>query len=164
MLKNSIYNRLIVSRPIQPMGKDLGYLPVTMEEKMAPWLAPIQENLQFLMGNDKVPLDMYMESGTIELEALTYIRGRSIANAYIIIDEAQNLTPHEMKTIITRAGEGTKIVLTGDLHQIDNPYVNESSNGLSTIVESFKNYEIAAHINLIKGERSQLAELAANRL
>ena len=97
-----------------PMGRDIGYLPGTMEEKMAPWLAPVQDNLKFLMGNDKVLLEMYAEKGIIEIEALTYIRGRSIANAFIIIDEAQNLSVHELKTIITRVGEGTKIVLTGD--------------------------------------------------
>ena len=127
------YRRLVVSRPIQPMGKDIGYLPGSMEEKMNPWLAPIQDNLQFLMGNDKTTLKMYTDNGTIEIEALTYIRGRSIANSFIIIDEAQNLSAHELKTILTRVGENTKIVLTGDVEQIDNVYVDETSNGLTNL-------------------------------
>ena len=131
------YDRLIISRPIQPMGKDIGYLPGTMEEKMFPWLAPIQDNLEFLMGGRK-SLDMYVDDGTIEIEALTYIRGRSISNAYMIIDEAQQLTRHEIKTILTRVGENTKIVFTGDIEQIDNVYVDETSNGLANAVEKFK--------------------------
>ena len=139
--KGNIYSRMIVSRPVQPLGKDIGFLPGTMEEKMLPWLMPIQDNLQFLLGNEKSALQMYMEKGKIEIEALTYIRGRSISNAYIIIDEAQNLTMHEVKTIITRIGEGTKIVLTGDIEQIDNIYVNETSNGLGTCDrESLRNF------------------------
>ena len=161
---DNIYKRVIVSRPIQPMGKDIGYLPGTMEEKMNPWLAPIEDNLRFLMGNDKEALQMYMDSGTIEIEALTYIRGRSIANAFIIIDEAQNLTIHELKTIVTRVGEGTKIVLTGDIEQIDNVYTDETSNGLTHAVEKFKDYELAGHIILQKGERSKVATLAAKVL
>ena len=126
--RKDTYRRLIVSRPIQPMGKDLGYLPGTLEEKMTPWLAPIQDNLEYLMGNDKVTLGMYVADGTIEIEALTYIRGRSISNAYMVIDEAQNLTRHEIKTILTRVGENTKIVLTGDIDQIDNIYIDETTN------------------------------------
>jgi len=161
---DNIYKRVIVSRPIQPMGKDIGYLPGTMEEKMNPWLAPIEDNLRFLMGNDKETLQMYMDNGTIEVEALTYIRGRSIANAFIIIDEAQNLTIHELKTIVTRVGEGTKIVLTGDIEQIDNVYTDETSNGLTHAVEKFKDYELAGHIILQKGERSKVATLAAKVL
>jgi len=116
------------------------------------------------MGNDKVTLDMYMASGTIELEALTYIRGRSIANSYIIIDEAQNLSIHEMKTILTRVGEGTKIVLTGDVEQIDNVYVDETSNGLTHVVERFKAHSVAGHVTLQKGERSKVATIAAKVL
>jgi PhoH-like ATPase len=157
---DNLYSRLIVSRPIQPMGKDIGFLPGTMQEKMLPWLMPIQDNLKFLMG-DKTSLEMYIENGKIEIEALTYIRGRSISDAFIIIDEAQNLTRHEIKTIITRIGENTKIVLTGDIEQIDNIYVNETSNGLAHAVESFKNYKIAGHITFRKGERSELATLAS---
>ena len=157
------YSRLIVSRPVQPLGKDIGFLPGTMEEKMLPWLMPIQDNLKFLMG-DRANMQMYMEKGKIEIEALTYIRGRSIANAFIVIDEAQNLTKHEIKTIITRIGEGTKIVLTGDIEQIDNVYVNETSNGLAHAVENFKQYPISGHVTFTKGERSELATLASKVL
>ena len=162
--KENTYKRMIVSRPIQPLGKDIGYLPGTLEEKMAPWLAPIQDNLQYLMGNDKQTLKMYSENGTIEIEALTYIRGRSISNAYIIIDEAQNLTAHELKTIITRTGENTKVILTGDIEQIDNVYVDETSNGLTYAVEKLKGQSLSGHITLIKGERSKVATLASKLL
>jgi len=163
-IKDTTYKRLIVSRPIQPLGKDIGYLPGTMEEKMAPWLSPIQDNLRYLMGNDKETLRMYTSQGIIEIEALTYIRGRSIADAFIIIDEAQNLTAHELKTIITRVGENTKVVLTGDIDQIDNAYVDETSNGLAYAVEKFKSHDISGHITLVKGERSKVATLAAKIL
>ena len=161
---NSQYSRVIVSRPVQPLGKDIGFLPGTLEEKMTPWLMPIQDNLQFLMGNDKMTLDIYMQKGTIEIEALTYIRGRSISNAFIIIDEAQNLTTHELKTIITRVGEGTKIVLTGDVEQIDNVYIDATSNGLTHAIEKFKIFELASHVTLHKGERSKVATFAAQNL
>ncbi len=157
----SIYKKIVLSRPVQPMGKDIGYLPGTMEEKMHPWLMPLQDNLQFLLGNDQATLEEYMDKGIIEIEALAYIRGRSISNAFIIIDEAQNLSLHEIKTILTRVGENTKIVLTGDVDQIDNVYVNETSNGLVHAVEKFKNYDLAGHITLQKGERSALATLAS---
>jgi len=146
------------------VGRDIGFLPGTMEEKMAPWVAPIQDNLQFLMGNDKETLEMYMQNGTIEVEALTYIRGRSISNAFIIVDEAQNLTAHELKTIITRVGENTKIILTGDIEQIDNVYLDETSNGLTHAVEKFKDYDISGHITLVKGERSKVATIASKVL
>ena len=158
------FAKLVVSRPVQPMGRDIGFLPGSMEEKMLPWLKPIQDNMQFIMGNDKIVLQQLMESGVIELEALTYIRGRSISNAFIIVDEAQNLTAHEVKTIITRAGEGTKIVLTGDIEQIDNVYTNETSNGLTYAIEKFKDSAIAGHVSFKKGERSRLATEAAKRL
>jgi PhoH-like ATPase len=158
------YSRLIVSRPVQPMGKDIGFLPGTLEEKMSPWLRPIQDNLQFLMGNDKITLEMYMQKGVIEIEAITYIRGRSIANAYIIIDEAQNLSMHEIKTIITRVGEGSKVVLTGDIEQIDNVYVDETTNGLTYVAEKFKPYDLAGHVTLLNGERSKVATLASKIL
>jgi PhoH-like ATPase len=131
---------------------------------MLPWLMPIQDNLQFLVGGDKKTLQLYIDKGKIEIEALTYIRGRSISNAFIIIDEAQNLTAHEIKTIMTRVGEGTKIVLTGDVEQIDNVYVNETSNGLAHAVEKFKNYPIAGHVTFKKGERSEVATLASKVL
>ena len=158
------YDRMIVSRPVQPLGKDIGFLPGTMEEKMLPWLMPIQDNLQYLVGGDKKTLQLYIENGKIEIEALTYIRGRSIANAFIVIDEAQNLTSHEIKTIITRVGEGTKIVLTGDIEQIDNVYINETSNGLAHAVEKFKSYPLAGHVTFTKGERSEVATLASKVL
>jgi len=160
--KSASYDRMIVSRPVQPMGRDIGFLPGTIEEKMAPWLAPIQDNLEFLMGKDNIGL--YTEKGIIEVEALTYIRGRSISRAFIIIDESQNLTSHELKTIITRVGEGTKIVLTGDIEQIDNAYINETSNGLAYAVEKLKSSELSGHITLTKGERSQVATLASEVL
>jgi PhoH-like ATPase len=163
-LRENPYSRLIVSRPVQPMGKDIGFLPGTMEEKMLPWLLPIQDNLQFLLGGDKSALHLYMDKGKIEIEALTYIRGRSISNAFMIVDEAQNLTMHEIKTIITRVGEGTKVVLTGDIEQIDNIYVNETSNGLAHAVEKFKDYSLAGHVTFKKGERSEVATLASKVL
>ena len=163
-LRENPYSRVIVSRPVQPLGKDIGFLPGTMQEKMLPWLMPIQDNLQFLLGDDKNVLQMYIDKGKIEIEALTYIRGRSISNAFIIIDEAQNLTMHEIKTIITRIGEGTKIVLTGDIEQIDNIYVNETSNGLAHAVEKFKQFAISGHVTFRKGERSNLATLASKIL
>ena len=164
IMETGEYKRLIISRPIQPMGRDIGFLPGNIEEKMAPWVAPIQDNLKFLMGNDKETLQMYTSNGTIEVEAITYIRGRSISNAFIIVDEAQNLTTHELKTIITRVGEGTKIVLTGDVEQIDNMYIDETSNGLTHAVEKFKAYDIAGHITLVKGERSKVATIASKIL
>ena len=142
----------------------IGFLPGTLNDKMLPWLMPIQDNMQFLLGNDKAMLSGYMEQGLIELEALTYIRGRSINNAFIIIDEAQNLTAHEVKTIITRVGENTKIVLTGDIEQIDNIYTNETSNGLAYAVEKFKSTELAGHITFKKGERSKIATIASKIL
>lgn len=160
----STYKKLIVSRPVQPMGRDIGFLPGTLEEKMTPWLAPVQDNLEFLMGDDKEHLKMLVEKGTIEMEALTFIRGRSISDAFIIIDEAQNLSAHELKTIITRVGEDTKIVLTGDVCQIDNAYVDATTNGLTYAVEKFKDHEIAGHVTLQKGERSAVATLAASIL
>jgi len=161
---NPRYKKLLISRPIQPMGKDLGYLPGTMEDKMSPWIAPIKDNLQFLLDDDKEAMALYFSKGIINIEAITYIRGRSISNAFIIIDEAQNLTAHELKTIITRVGENTKIVLTGDIEQIDNIYLDSRSNGLTHAFERLKPYELAGHIQLIKGERSKVATLAAKVL
>ena len=155
------YNRLIVSRPIQPMGRDIGFLPGDINEKMMPWLSPIQDNLRFLFGDDQLMLSEYMDKNIIEIEALTYIRGRSIQNAYILIDEIQNTNRHEIKTIMTRVGNGSKIVLTGDIEQIDNLNVDETSNGLTHVVEKMKNEEIAGHITLLKGERSIVASRSA---
>lgn len=161
---NGVYKKLVVSRPVMPMGKDIGFLPGNLQDKMAPWLAPVQDNLKFLTGDDQTTLEQYIDKGIIEMEALTYIRGRSISNAFIVIDEAQNLTSHEIKTILTRVGEGTKIVLTGDVEQIDNIYINERSSGLTHAVERFKDYSISGHITLKKGERSDVATLASKVL
>jgi PhoH-like ATPase len=159
-----VYDRLIISRPVQPMGKDIGFLPGTMEEKMLPWLKPIEDNIRYAIGDNNVKLKEYMDIGKLEVEALTYIRGRSISNSFVIIDEAQNLTAHEVKTIITRIGENTKIVLTGDIEQIDNVYTNETSNGLAYAVEKFKNSELSGHVTFRKGERSKLATAASKLL
>jgi len=162
------FRRLVVARPTISMGKELGFLPGSLEEKLAPWMQPIHDALEMLsdlnMGHDHRRSGDLMRSGAIVVEALSYIRGRSIANQFMIIDEAQNLTPLEAKTIITRVGNGTKIVFTGDPYQIDNPYVDSSSNGFNYIVSRFRDQPIAAHIELQKGERSELAELAANIL
>ena len=164
------YHRLLVSRPIFPLGRDLGYLPGSVEEKLNPWMQPIYDNLELLLNlsrGDRKNSRSYRELvdlGIIQIEPLTYIRGRSIPNQYLIVDEAQNLTPHEVKTIITRAGEGTKMIFTGDPYQIDNPYVDSVNNGLTYVVRRFKEQRIAAHITLTKGERSELAELATNLL
>jgi len=162
------FRRLIVARPTISMGKELGFLPGSLEEKLAPWMQPIHDALEMLsdlnMGHDHRRSGDLMRSGSIVVEALSYIRGRSIANQFMIIDEAQNLTPLEVKTIVTRVGNGTKIVFTGDPYQIDNPYVDSSSNGFNYVVSRFRDQAIAAHIEMQKGERSKLAELAANIL
>ena len=162
------FRRLVVARPTISMGKELGFLPGSLEEKLAPWMQPIHDALEMLgdlnMGHEHRRSGDLMRSGSIVVEALSYIRGRSIANQFMIIDEAQNLTPLEAKTIITRVGHGTKIILTGDPYQIDNPYVDSSSNGFNYIVSRFRGEAVAAHIEFQKGERSELAELAANIL
>ena len=160
----SKYKKVVVTKPVEPVGKEIGFLPGTMEEKMMPWLAPIQDNLQFLMGDDKMTLEMYIDKGKIEVEAMTFIRGRSICNAFMVIDEAQNMTQHEIKTVLTRVGENTKIVLTGDIEQIDNMYIDETNNGLSYVVERLKGEQVTGHITLLKGERSQVATIAATKL
>jgi len=168
--EEQVFSKLLVSRPIFPLGRDIGYLPGTVEEKLNPWMQPIYDNLELLLGitkTEKKDGRSYAELvdlGFIEIEPLTYIRGRSLPNVYMIVDEAQNLTPHEVKTIITRAGEGTKIILTGDPYQIDHPYLDSSNNGLTTVAERFKHEAIAGHIILTKGERSALAELATQIL
>jgi PhoH-like ATPase len=169
-MDEQIFSRLLVSRPIFPLGRDIGYLPGSVEEKLNPWMQPIFDNVEFLMGlsqKDKKSGRSYhelLDLGVIAIEPLTYIRGRSIPGQYIIVDEAQNLTPHEVKTIITRAGDNTKIVLTGDPSQIDNPYVDALNNGLIHVMNKFRNEKLAGHIALTKGERSPLAELAATVL
>jgi len=179
------YAKLVVARPIMPLGKELGYLPGEVSEKINPWMQPVYDNLELIVASTgmdfesagtgrkgrkktKRPLSEgvrnLMDTGILEIEALTYIRGRSLPRQYLIIDEAQNLTHHEVKTIITRAGEGTKIVLTGDIYQIDSPFLDSRTSGLTVAVEKFKGHELAGHITLMKGERSPLAELASNIL
>ena len=172
----AIYRKLLVSRPIFPLGRDIGFLPGDIEQKLNPWMKPIYDNLELLLssraeiggrGRDSAPEPEYqylLDQKIIEVEPLTYIRGRSIPKQFLVVDEAQNLTSHEIKTVLTRAGEGTKVVLTGDPNQIDNPYVDALSNGLTYTVERFKSSEIAGHVTLRKGERSPLAELAAQLL
>ena len=162
------FRRLVVARPTVSMGRELGFLPGSLEEKLNPWMQPIHDALELLsdlnMGSDHRRSTDLMRSGTIVVEALSYIRGRSIAHQFMVIDEAQNLTPLEVKTIITRVGQAPKIIFTGDPYQIDNPYVDSSSNGFNYIISKFRDQSIAAHIELQKGERSELAELAANIL
>jgi len=161
-----LYRRLVVSRPVVPMGRDLGYLPGTQEEKLHPWMQPIYDNLEHLFGladRDQPDLASVMAGMKgIVVEALTYIRGRSLPHQFLIVDEAQNLTRHEVKTVITRAGEGTKVVLVGDPDQIDHPYLDRQTNGLAYAMERFFGQAVAGHVTLVKGERSHLAQLAAN--
>jgi PhoH-like ATPase len=165
------YRKMLVSRPVFPLGRDIGFLPGDIGEKLNPWMKPIFDNLEHLLSSrperrrtNEPEYQYLLDQKIVEVEALTYIRGRSIPAQFLIIDEAQNLTPHEVKTVLTRAGDGTKVVLTGDPFQIDNPYVDELSNGLTYAVERFKDDAIAGHVTLKKGERSALAELAARRL
>ncbi|WP_121969611.1 PhoH family protein [Leptolyngbya sp. BC1307] len=167
------YTRLLISRPVVPMGKDIGYLPGDMAEKLTPWMQPLYDNFDLIFNTqdstDKPEHwrrghEELLEMGLLQIEALTYIRGRTIPKQFFVIDEAQNLTPHEVKTILTRAGEGTKIILTGDTAQIDNPYVDAASNGLTYVIERFRHEPLAGHITLYQGERSDLAARAANLL
>jgi len=168
VVNEKVHRRLAIYRPVIPMGRDIGFLPGTEQEKLSPWMQPIMDNLEFLLnehgGGKKGSTgraDYLLDSNLLDIRALTYIRGRSLPQQFIIIDEAQNLTPHEVKTIVTRAGEGTKIVFTGDPYQIDHPYLDSTSNGLTHLVERFRDHAIAAHVTLSKGERSKLAELAS---
>ena len=172
------YKSLVVCRPIEPVGRDVGFLPGTLQEKLDPWTAPIKDNLKYLLSSadngdvyskknkieSEATLDQFIERGIIEIQAITFIRGRSISNAYIILDECQNISAHELKAIITRVGEGTKIVLVGDVEQIDNIRVDSMSNGLTVAVEKFRDSDITSHISLLKCERSALSELAATIL
>lgn len=168
-LRRKKYKGLLVCRPIFPVGRDLGYLPGDIGQKLDPWMKPISDTVEFLLDaggpvKGHVDCDELIRSGVIEIQPLTYIRGRSISNRFVVIDEAQNLTPLEIKTVITRIGQAAKVVLTGDPYQIDNPYVDANSNGFTYLVNRFRGQAIAAHIDLRKGERSALAELAANLL
>jgi PhoH-like ATPase len=168
------YERLLVARPIMPLGRDLGYLPGSKDEKLSAWMQPIFDNLEFLLTDRRVhsaestnieaKLKSLIDSGKVVLEALTYIRGRSIPHQFMIVDEAQNLTPHEIKTIASRVGEGTKIVLTGDAEQIDNPYLDANSNGLSFTIEKLKVSNLIGHVTLARPERSSLASLVVKEL
>lgn len=170
------YDKLLVARPIMPMGRDIGFLPGDKDEKLSAWMQPIFDNLEYLMSNrgvghqqaDSKPIEQrikqFMDTGQLVLEPLTYIRGRSIPMQFMIVDEAQNLTPHEVKTIVSRVGEGTKIILTGDIAQIDNPYLDGSSNGMSYLIERLKGSPQVGHVTLAKSERSELASLAADKL
>ncbi|MGL1894428.1 MAG: PhoH family protein [Spirochaetaceae bacterium] len=168
VLETKEYSRVLVSRPVVPMGHDIGYLPGEKSQKMSPWMQPIFDNLEFIIERSNKQnvksADQLINNKILEIEALTYIRGRSLPKQFIIIDEAQNLSSHEIKTIVSRAGEGTKVILTGDPHQIDNPYLDAESNGLITLVEAFKDEEVSAHVTLTKTERSSLAELATKLL
>lgn len=168
VIEDKTYARVLVARPVVPMGKDIGYLPGAKSEKLAPWMQPLFDNLDYIMSVYRNPAvkstDWLLSNKLIEIEALTYIRGRSLPNQFIIIDEAQNLSPHEIKTIVSRAGEGTKVVLTGDPYQIDSPYLDSNSNGLTYLVEAFKGQRLFGHVILEKSERSELAELAAELL
>ena len=168
-VQDGTYARLLISRPIMPMGRDLGFLPGDIEEKLNPWMQPLYDNLDFLMvaGGKRRSmrgLDQLVEKGLLQIEPLTYIRGRSLPQQYVIVDEAQNLTPHEVKTVVTRCGEGTKIVLTGDPYQIDNPYVDSATNGLSVTADRLQGEAMVGHILLTRGERSALSNVAANKL
>ncbi len=168
VIEDKAYSRVLVARPVVPMGKDIGYLPGAKAEKLSPWMQPLFDNLDYIMSVYRNPAiknsDWLLTNKMIEIEALTYIRGRSLPNQFIVIDEAQNLSPHEIKTIVSRAGEGTKMVLTGDPYQIDSPYLDSNSNGLTYLVEAFKGQHLFGHITLEKSERSRLAELAAEIL
>jgi len=170
VLDDGTYSRMLVARPIFPLGKDVGFLPGTVEEKLTPWMQPIFDNLEYIFSTGRTRMSSARDwaelvaSGTLQVEPLTYIRGRSLPNQFLIIDEAQNLTPHEVKTIITRCGSDTKIVLTGDPYQIDNPYVDVASNGLSIVAQRFRDERISGHITMTKGERSELAERATELL
>ncbi len=162
-IENKRKSRIIFTRPIQTVGKDIGFLPGTLNEKMAPWLAPIVDNFRNQFG-DLSYFDLMMEKGIIDVAPLSYIRGRSFNDSIIIVDEAQNATVHELKTVITRTGKNSKIILLGDIEQIDLPYVNKYSNGLTIIIEKLKDTNLTGHINFTKGYRSELANLVAEKL
>ncbi len=170
VVQDGTYGRMLVSRPIFPMGRDVGYLPGTVEEKLNPWMQPIFDNLEYIFSSGRGRMSEHrnyedlLSSGVIQIEPLTYIRGRSLPNQFLVVDEAQNLTPHQVKTVITRCGADTKIVLTGDPYQIDNPYVDSASNGLTVVAQRFQGENIGAHVTLTKGERSELAERATQLL
>jgi len=169
-LEEQIFQKVLIARPIMPLGKDIGYTPGTIQEKMDPWMRPVYDNIECLMNSNKKgkkannSYQEFIDLGVLQVEPLTYIRGRSIPNQFMIVDECQNLSMHEVRTILTRMGDGSKIILTGDVNQIDNPHVDSESNGLTRVIEAFKNENISGHSVLSKGERSELAELSAKLL
>lgn len=158
------FDKLIISRPIQPLGQDLGFLPGDVQEKMDPWMAPIKDSIEFVFGGDAAKYVELIDFGKLQIEPMTYIRGRSIPKCLFLLDEAQNLSRHEIKTVLTRIAENSKVVLTGDILQIDNNYLDTTNNGLTCVVEKFKDSHLAGHITLKRGQRSELATLAANIL
>ena len=164
MLNLGWYEKIIISRPVQSLSADIGFLPGDKNEKMAPWIQPIIDNLKFVFKNGEHYFDIMMEKGIIEIEALSYIRGRSLPNTIMILDEAQNISYAEAKAVITRMGEGSKLIMLGDLQQIDAPHLDSTTSGLGAVVEKFKDFHLSSHITLLKGERSALAEHAANIL
>ena len=153
------YDRLVITRTLQPVGRDLGYLPGSLEDKMQPWLMPILDNVRHAF-KDLTYFKMMIEQGEIEVAPIPYSRGRTFNNSLVLVDEAQNATIHELKTIITRIGSGSKIVLLGDIDQIDTPYIDRQSSGLSIVIDKFRDSKLAAHVNLSKGQRSDLASAA----
>jgi len=164
VVNQGAYQKIVIMRPPIAMGKDIGYLPGTLREKMGIWMGPIMDNFEMLLGPNKITLDYLIDNGTIEIAPPSHIRGRSLAHSFVIIDEAQNLNLHEMKTIITRLHESSKLVLTGDVHQIDVQNLSSVDNGLSIVIDAFKKYSLAGHITLEKCERGSLAALAAEIL
>ena len=156
------YRRIVITRNVQPVGRDIGFLPGDMNDKMLPWIAPIMDNFrQGLKDNDLTYFTAMKDKGDIEIAPLAFMRGRTFADTFLIMDEAQNCTIHELKTVITRIGENSKIVLLGDVDQIDTPYIDSHSNGLTIVSEKFKNQKVSGHVQLKKGERSYLSAIAA---
>jgi len=163
-IKEKKYDRIVITRSIEPVGRDIGFLPGTVDEKMAPWIMPITDNFRNAFGDDTTVFEMMRQRGTIEVSPITYMRGRSLTKSFVIVDEAQNLTVHEIKTIVTRCGSDTKMVLLGDLDQVDTPYLDGFSNGLTVTIERLKGQTLFGHVHLDRGERSPLATLGANVL
>ena len=162
-LNSRKFERIVVTRSMEPVGRDIGYLPGDLNEKMAPWMSPLVDNFRHAF-KDMSYFQMMIEKGQIDIAPLSYIRGRTFDNAFVIVDEAQNATIHELKTVVTRVGEGSKIVLMGDTDQIDTPYIDKKSNGLSIVIDRLRDSDLMAHIHLPRGERSKLATLASRSL
>ena len=162
-LNNKTVERIVVTRSMEPVGRDIGFLPGDINEKMAPWMAPLVDNFRHVFKNMSL-FNMMIEKGKIDIAPLSYIRGRTFDNAFIIVDEAQNATIHELKTVVTRVGEGSKIVMMGDTDQIDTPYIDKKSNGLSIVIDRLRDSDLITHIHLPRGERSKIATLASRSL